>query len=646
MSVIAGLWRLDDRPDAADGCARMLAAQEMYGRDGGAQWADGPVALGRRLTRLLPEDTFDRQPLLGAGGKFVLVADVRLDNRDDLAPALGIPSERARGLCDAAILLAAFEKWDDDCCDRLIGDYAFALWDANNKRLLLARSPMGHRPLHFHRGKDFFAFASMPKGLHTLPEVPYAPDEDKVAELLALLPDADNTHSFFAGIERVLPGHLVTIAAAGVATRRHWQPQRRTIKLRGAEEYTQAMRHHLDEAVRCRLRATTEIGAQLSGGFDSAAVVTTAARLLAPQGRKVTAFTAVPREGYDGPVPFRRIGDEGPLAAATAAMHPNIEHVFVRAGGRALLDDLDRTFLLYDQPFNNLCNMGWIHGINDAARDRKLKVLLSGAMGNMTVSYDGQELLPELFRGGHWLRWRREAAALVRRRRMRWRGILAKTFSAWIPVPVWQWLNRMARGHANDISINTAVNPSRVSELDLHARARERGLDFSYRPRTDGFEARLWVLRRRDVGNYNKGILGGWGIDVRDPTEDRRLVEFCLAVPTEQFLANGELKALGRRVLADRVPRVVLDQTQKGYQAVDWHERFTAARPGIEAELARLQACAPAARALDLARLQTLVENWPAEGWERDDVRASYRAALGRGISSGYFLRRATGGNR
>src|ERR1700675_4738250 len=81
MTALAGLWHFDGQPDAADGCARMLAAQKFYGPHAGAQWSDGDVALGRQLMRVLPEDAFDRQPLVGGGGRYILVADIRLDNR-------------------------------------------------------------------------------------------------------------------------------------------------------------------------------------------------------------------------------------------------------------------------------------------------------------------------------------------------------------------------------------------------------------------------------------------------------------------------------------------------------------------------------------------------------------------------------------
>jgi asparagine synthase (glutamine-hydrolysing) len=125
-----------------------------------------------------------------------------------------------------------------------------------------------------------------------------------------------------------------------------------------------------------------------------------------------------------------------------------------------------------------------------------------------------------------------------------------------------------------------------------------------------------------------------------------RLLEFCLAVPTEQFLSNGKQKALARRALADRLPKVILEDTRKGLQAADWHERLTAVRDRVAAELDQLDTCPAAVRALDLPRLRRLVRNWPTNGWEHDEIVHSYRLALLRGLSTGHFVRRVTGSNR
>lgn len=646
MTAIAGLWRFDGRPDAEAGVKRMLAAQSIYGPHDEAHWTGETVSLGRRLFQLLPEDVYDRGPVTSLDGNLTLVADIRLDNRDEILRELGIPAERGRTMCDAEVLLAAFERWDATVVDRLNGDFVFAAWNRKLHRLVLARDFLGQRPLHYHRGDGFFAFASMPKGLHALPEIPYAPDEERAAEFLTLMPES-GPRSFFASIERVEAGHVAVVSPESTSVRRYWEPSRHKLVLGGTDEYVEGLRHHLDEAVRARLRGTEgHVGAQLSAGFDSSAVAATAASILAPTGGRVTAFTSVPRKGYDRPAPNRRIGNEGPLAAATAAMHQNIEHVLIHSDGRSPFDALERNFFLFERPMLNLCNGVWINAINDAARDRKLSVVLNGQMGNMSISYNGIELLPELLMARRWRALLEEAHALVGTGHMRWTGVAASTIGPFVPAALWQWIGRVVRGNGQDVRRYTAINEERLTAFDLPERARERDLDFSYRPWRDGFAMRLWVLRRIDLGNYNKGTLGGWGIDLRDPTADKRLIEYCLSVPTEQFLLKGMPRSLGRRALADRLPREVLEEKRKGLQAIDWHEGLTAGRQTAMQEIDRLASCKPAATALDLPRMRSLVNKWPSGGWEQEAVIQSYRLALLRGISTGHFLRKAVRSNQ
>lgn len=206
MSALAGWWNFDEAPSAAALCTRMLGAQKMYGPHASDDWDAGSIALGRNLYRLLPEDRYDAQPLSGGGGRFVLVADLRLDNRDELIAELRLPRELAGAMADSALLMAAWERWELQCLSQLVGDYAFALWDRERRRLILARDPLGNRPLHYHRGANFFAFASMPKGLHASGRIARAPDEDRIAEFLALLPES-GAQSFFQGVERVEAAH-------------------------------------------------------------------------------------------------------------------------------------------------------------------------------------------------------------------------------------------------------------------------------------------------------------------------------------------------------------------------------------------------------------------------------------------------------
>lgn len=346
----------------------------------------------------------------------------------------------------------------------------------------------------------------MPKGLHALTDIPRAPDEDMAAEFLATFPES-GTRSFYRGVERVRPGHVVSVTRTALETRPHWRWAGRPLHLRDRREYVEGFRCHLDLAVRAQLRgAEGGVAAQLSAGFDSSAVVATAARTIAPSGGKITAFTAVPRAGYDLPPPFGRFADEGPLAAATTALYPNIEHVLIRGDNRrSPLATLDRDFFLFERPLMNLCNYTWVHAINDAVKARGLTVLLTGMMGNLTISYDGRELLPELIRQRRWRQWAGAATAIVRHGQWRFRGVLAASFSPWLPPWLWQWISRVYAGQANDIRRYSAISAACITERDLAARARSREFDFTYRPAKNGLAARLAALSWVDLVSYVPG---------------------------------------------------------------------------------------------------------------------------------------------
>ena len=638
MTALAGVFSFG-MAGAEDRCARMLRAQAIYGPHGEAQWSGGPVAMGRALYRLLPEDRLDRGPVVSADGARVLVADVRLDNRPDLGRELGLSVAEAGGLSDAALLMTALERWDEDALERLVGDFAFALWDAGRQRLMLARDPMGQRPLHHHRGEGYFAFASLPKGLHALEDIPRAARAGSVADFLALMPETGE-ESFFEGIDRTPAGYVTLITPGRVVTRDHGRPRERPIRFRRDADYAEALVEHLETAVRARLRVSGgAVATHLSAGLDSSSVAATAARLMDPD--RLIAFTASPAgEWPDTPDSF---SDEWPLAAATSALYPNIDHVRISPGAVSPLDGLDRNVFLYDRPLLNLCNAVWTDAINSAAQGRGVRVMLTGQMGNFSLSHAGEEVLAGLARQGRWLALARLAAALHAGGR-RWRGVARLTLGPFLPGPAWR-LARKIFGGAPGLEIHSALRASAVESFGIRRRAAERGLDPDYPPWADGAAMRRWGLRRVDLGNYNKGALAGWGVDYRDPTADRRVIEYCLNIPEEQFILGGQPRSLQRRAFAGRLPAAVLCETRKGAQGADWSLGLVAARPQLEAELARLAEDPQAAAVVDLERLGAALSNWPQTGWSDPETVRQYRVVLLRAVSAGHFLRRASGRN-
>jgi asparagine synthase (glutamine-hydrolysing) len=633
MTALAGFWSFGSSREPSAGCRRMLDAQLAYGPEPALIAPLGEIAIGKRPWRILPEDAFERAPITGAGGRWTLAADIRLDNRSELGAELGLPLDLLARLPDAEVAMRAVERWEEAAIGRLVGDFALALWDCEGERLLLARDFVGQRPLHYHRGSGFLAFASMPSGLFALDEVPRGADEDALLDFLALMtPAGDRSH--FRGMERVPPGETRVFTRGGGHSSRHWSYAAEPLRLKRADDYAEAVREALDQAVDARLRGSGgAVAAHLSGGLDSGAVAATAARLMAPDGR-VTAFTSVPR---DGACERRgRFADESAHAAAVASLYPNMDHVLIRTGGLSPIASLERNFALYQAPVLNLCNYVWGEAIADSARERGHRVLLTGQVGNFTISHTGLDLLPRLLSQGRLLALAGQARAL-RRRGTRLESVAAHALWPFLPPRLYRMINR-ARGRrvgVGETSLIASALGETVSQRMSERLARAAG------GQERGIGLRLAALSGNELGNFQKGALAGWGLDVRDPTGDRRLVELCLSIPSEIYLAGGVPRALARRVLSDRLPAVVVDETRKGFQGADWHEGLLADWENVRLETKRIAADPAASRLLDMARMTALVEAPAVGDWDSNEAQANYRLALLRGLSAGHFIRRA-----
>ncbi len=258
----------------------MLEKLAVYGRDAVGLWAGDAAALGVCKMRALPEDRFDTQPLTDPERGLVLVADARIDNREELRAKLEIDRTAVLQMADADFVMAAFKRWGERCTEHLIGDFAFAVYDSRKSAMFCACDHLAMRPVFYHRGADFFAFASMPQGLLTLPAIPRELDEESLTRHLVLIPEM-GTRTFFSGISRLPGAHSVSATAGGLRLHRYWDLDALpSIRLASDGEYVEGFREIFNQAVRCRLRSVGPVGSHLSGGLDSSSVAVTAARIL------------------------------------------------------------------------------------------------------------------------------------------------------------------------------------------------------------------------------------------------------------------------------------------------------------------------------------------------------------------------------
>jgi asparagine synthase (glutamine-hydrolysing) len=640
MSAIAGLWRFAGRPMSA-GVGRMLGAMAVFGRGPAGIWRADGIELGRRLTTTVPEDAADRHPYSGRDGMLHLVADVRLDNRSEIAGLLGFAPAAAAALADAELLMRAWERFGPGCLKRLTGEYAVALWDATERKLLLARDPVGSRPLFYHEGQGCFAFATAPSGLLALPDVPYGLDEERLACGAMHLPGRTD-RSFFQGIRSVRAGELLIVAANGIRRQQYWRAEDvRLLRLRSPAECADALRDALDRAVKSQMRGLGPVSAQLSAGLDSACIVSSAALQLGCEGRRLVAFTAAPRQGYNLPVPHGRLGDESGHAAALVAHYGNIEHVVLRGGSATPFDHLDRYFAVFQQPTVNLCNHVWLDDIWSTAVARGLPLMLTGLMGNATVSYRDVTALRSLAAPWNWPALAGDIAGFIARGEVPPRSIVAAVLGPLVPTPLWRTLKRWFGAPVPDHGGLSAAHPDLWREWEHAHRARHFNAEGRIKYGQDG---RRLILDAMDIGPVHKGVLAGWGLDLRQPAADLRVIETCLAMPLREFTRGGVLASVYHRAFADRLPPTLLAEQRRGLQAADWHEGLAAGRGKLLAELERIEASRTAQRTLDLPRLRRLAETLPDRAEDYLASMPALRFVLLRGIALGHFIRRADEG--
>jgi len=644
MSAIFGVIHFDGEPVERSDLERMDAVLSRHGTDGGAVAVQGCVGMGQRLMSFTPEDRCERQPLVSPDGMLTLVSDARIDNRDELIAALrsccpGSESPAIRdGIPDSVLILRAYEAWGADCVTRLAGVFSFAIWDRRSRTLLAARSPIVAPTLMYHFTGRAFAFATAPCGLHALPFVPRALNEERLADMLVQMDGSPTASTLYRHVSRLPTGFRLTADREGVRTRCCWQPDlSREIRLSRDEEYPDAFNELFERVVGAHLRSATPVAVQMSGGLDSSAVAATAARLLAHRGERLSAFTEVPGPGSPGPVQRGAYTDETPFVEAVAAMYGNIDLNLMRTDGQLFLEGLGSLFPHLEAPFRNSSNRVWIESIICETARRGMKVLLDGLQGNLTMSWYGSSVLPGMIRSGKWGQAYRQARAT----RSPWRTLVGQGLLPLLPDPLWSALERLRRPSARTeatLLTSSAINPGFAKSQRVPERARERNCADHRRPGAGSRLDRYHALAGQDFGAYISAYRAMYGVDMRTPPADVRLAEFCLALPEDQHRREGETRRLIRRAMAAHLPEMVLANRLRGLQAADWFERLAGQRDRIALELRRFEQSDLTRRVLDLDRMRLLFERMPVTASNQDVFFRDYHWVFQQGLMVGSFL--------
>ena len=274
MSGICGIYvRNGSTPPSSQHLLRMMNASPGRGQHGQNIWSSAGIALGHQLLVTTPEAVPGKQPLENPQSGCCIVFDGRLDNRDELFTLLGKIDFYTNPVTDAELVLRLYEKKGEGCPQLLLGDFAFAIWDAHSKSLFCARDIFGIKPFYYHVSDNVFIFAPEIRQVLACPGVPLALNESMAAEYLTGI-ITSKTETLYVHVKRLPSAHVLSVKSNQLIIKRgdDLQPQKR-LWYKNDEEYTEHFMEIFSRAVAARLRCNGQVGLHLSGGLDSSSVV-------------------------------------------------------------------------------------------------------------------------------------------------------------------------------------------------------------------------------------------------------------------------------------------------------------------------------------------------------------------------------------
>lgn len=552
MSAIAGLYYLDGRPAESSVVKRMLPPLERRGPDGFKYWTDGPAGFGYARLCTTPGSINEIQPYVIENGRWAVVADLRLDNREELMTRLVADAAPS----DAALVLSAYRKWGDTCAEHLLGDFAFAIWDREARTIFGARDHLGLKPFYYHRANGrLFVFGSDPSALLEVPDVLPRINESRIVDyLVPELEGSDKTSTFYRDIFRLPPAHTITVSPSDIKIRAYWRlDATKELRLPREEDYTEAFRELFTDAVDRRTQSTGRAGVMLSGGLDSAAVVGFARE-------KLNTYSCLMREAEKCPET---------TCVAAIVRSAKIDAKFIYDDE---VDHLDRLVEDHFATGTDLFDFADIPLIAyERARRDGIRVMLDGVDGDV-VAASNALYLTEVARSGSPRQFLSAASGyadyygLSRRSsaRLVWaQGIKPKVKArvpesareAWRRVRGSTWVAGSLNWH-DPVLRDSLIDREFAEKLGLVDKLSTLNGDTRWGDRSSRENDAQTVnapFVTAAIERYDR-LAATLSIEARHPFFDKRVVEFCLSLPLEIKQSGGWAKLIVRRAADGLVP--------------------------------------------------------------------------------------------
>jgi asparagine synthase (glutamine-hydrolysing) len=547
MSGICGILHLDGRPIDQSLLEKMTAALDYRGPDARGIWVDRAVGFGHTLLRTTDESAPEKQPYT-LDGEIYITADARIDEREELIAQLRDHGEAVKANePDVNLILHAYRLWGEDCLDRLLGDFAFALWDSRKQHLFCARDPVGVKLFYYARVGHCFIFSNTLNCLRLHPQVSPRLNEQALGDFLLFNINYELNTTIFADIQCLPGGNCLIVTDGQLRQQSYWTlPMPQQIRYRQAKDYIAHFQELMEMAVRDRLR-TQKVSIFLSGGLDSTNIALAALNTTQKQNQPfdLQAFTIV----YDRLIPDRE-GHYAGIAAQTLGIPIH----YIVADDYQLYQGWDKPELQFPEPLHSPLILILWEKLRQAATHSR--VALYGQGGDEALKASTvREMLQGMPLQDIWV-------DLVR---CVFQHHLRPTLGTGLLGAIRQW---KSRNQPQRISLPPWLNPDFSQRLNLGDRWQQiRGQPprFDRPPRSLAYSGLppnpAWQV---NSALYDPGYFG-FPLDVRLPFLDLRLLSYLLALPPLPWCVSKEIL---RAMLRGKLPESI-HQRPKSPLAVD-----------------------------------------------------------------------------
>jgi len=635
MSGIFGFINLDGRPAAPEHFGAMADEMTLWGPNGVGSTISGSAAFGHALLVVTHESRFEKMPYYDADEGILFTAAARLDNRDELCDVFDISLAERPTIPDGKLVFHAYKKWRADSCKHIFGDWSFAAWHSKEKRLFLARDHLGNTGLFYYFKTPLIVFASHPEAILAHPAVLRTLDELKLAKNLGIdIQDKDWSRTYWKDICYLISAHAITITSTDRKIENYWRlDEAPAIRLGSDSAYLEGFLEYFRRAVLVRLNSVRPVGTQLSAGLDSSAITALAAQALQQANHPLVAYTSVPLHPAEKLYP-KNLTDEWPLARQVAELYGNIEHVSIRAEDITPIGAIKRSLDITRVPQHASSNMGWIISLFENARQRNLGVMLTGQLGNGGVSWSGgQDYIFDLFARNQWRKGLQSLAAWKNHHGYSWFRALKSHILRPVLLPLLSEYQRFLHRIKQIYSVYSFPQKDFIRRMGINESAK---MIFTLK-HTDPLTERMLTTIRNGtmVGPLWHSFSAYFDMEVRDPTADVRLLEFCMGVPDEQNTFEGGQRMLIRRAMAGILPDAVRWNNIRGRQAADVIFRLRDQCVEVEHELSRFQSAVEVTRYIDTASMKRAWNNLASSS---SFANHSMTYSLLRAFNTAYFL--------